>query len=363
MNKRVIVFIGLLFGVLFYNSMLFAQETVAPPVGQEEAVSPEEQQVLLKEVLKQFGIPTEEETRILALKNFLNVKVSPEAPFPKDNVIITVSSSQTNLDVADISWFVNGVRKSLGSGNTKYEFVAGETGSIYVIDIVISTQEGDKFNKTITIRPAGVDLFWEANTYTPGMYKGKPLASPESTVRIVALPNFKTTNGNALSAKDLLYTWKVGEKTISGQSGLGKQMLETKAPKPFGKLEVSVKVSSAGGTYYSERSIKIPVSDPEVLIYEVKPLLGTLFNSVFEKSYYFTSNETTLRAEPYFFSKDGLSFNWLLDGVEVGQKNSSISLLNDGIGSGFNTLSVMVSTAVSTFQNIVKNISVSFETI
>ena len=75
-------------------------------------------------------------------------------------------------------------------------------------------------------------------------------------------------------------------------------------------------VSDSTSGLVAESSLKIKPRSPKILFYESKPLEGIDFSHVLGATINLTTEEITIKAQPYFFSLGRIgqsSFNWLLN--------------------------------------------------
>ena len=135
------------------------------------------------------------------------LNISPQYPSPNQDVNATLNSHVVNLNKANISWSVNDQEMSRGIGKKSFSFRVGDTGSLTVLSVTVETIEGQNILKTLTIRPAGVDILWQAyDSYVPPFYKGKALAPSQGTFKVVAIPNLVNQSGK-VNINNLSYAW------------------------------------------------------------------------------------------------------------------------------------------------------------
>src|SRR4051812_7374844 len=67
----------------------------------------------------------------------ISVTVSPENPQPNQTATFTVSSYSSNLDVASISWYVNGRQISRGTGMKTFSTQIGAIGTKTSVKVVV----------------------------------------------------------------------------------------------------------------------------------------------------------------------------------------------------------------------------------
>jgi hypothetical protein len=186
-------------------------------------------------------------------------------------------------------------------------------------------------SEEIIFRPSSVFLVWESNTYTPPFYKGKSLLTTDAAVTITALPWLTTSGVNFLNPQELVYTWSRNGRVLGSQSGFGKQTVTITGPSLFQEIDIKVEVVSFGGSLRAQNSLTLAPQEPEIVLYEKDSLRGVLWGVALGEEYVFSGDEATLRAEPYFFSKEdalnNASFIWSLNGNPVsGAEEKEITL-------------------------------------
>lgn len=277
----------------------------------------------------------------------LLIKVTPTTPSPYEEIVIEIESFITNLDRAEITWLVDGDTRLSGVGIKKLRIVVGDLGEETSVSIIIDTQEGNRIVKQLSFLPALVDLVWEADTYTPPFYKGKPLISSDNTLSIIALPQLTIDGRSFLNPKNLVYTWSRDRRILGSESGFGKQTLVIDGPSIFQDTIISVEVSSLDTSLRAHKTISITPQDPEILFYEKHPLRGILYNKALVGTFTLYSDEFVLRAEPYFMSnkdsKNNLEYNWTLDGKKITSVGNEQEItIRQTEGTGMSTIALEI---------------------
>src|SRR3989344_3085342 len=151
------------------------------------------------------------------------VDVAPPNPAPGEDTTITLSSYANNLDSVLVTWSLNGKTIFSAIGKKTFLVKAPPAGSFASVRAVISLPEGE-IEKTITIRPNEMILLWQAtDSFVPPFYKGKALPLADSEIKIVAMPEIKSSVGGALvNAKNMTYAWKKDYTNDQEASGYGK---------------------------------------------------------------------------------------------------------------------------------------------
>lgn len=311
------------------------------------------------------AIPNPTEIRTTAIKDNLSITTVPSNPSPDQDVRVSIVSYLTSLDKALIVWSLNGKTIKQGVGEKSISFKNGSAGSTTLLRITITTNAGEKIVKDLTFNPVGVTMLWEADTYTPPFYKGKPLMTPQARVRAVAIPDIANAK-NALDARNLVYLWKYNGASDAAASGYGKNSFWFTGPKPYDESDVRVRVSSLNDAITSEIKMNVPLSYPFVLFYEDHPLLGTWYNRPFGSKVTLAKQELSLTAEPYFFSNEtsgevsDYRYSWNLNQNEVQSSGKNITLRNEANTKGISELSLAIQGLKKTFQSASRSMSIDF---
>ncbi len=320
-------------------------------------------QSIIDDFIKE-NFPSEETQDADAISNLLEVISIPQNPGPYEVVQVNIESYITDLDKATISWAVNGRVVSQGIGMTSFSFKNAGSGETRKITISIVTNTGASATRELLFNPVGVTASWEANTYTPPFYKGKPLMSPQAWVRAIAIPDIIDAQ-NSSSAQNLVYVWKKNGTAIPEVSGYGKNSYSFYGPKPGRELGLRVAVSSVDDSIQSELRINIPLTSPFILFYEKHPLLGSWNNRPLGEKLTLTKKELAVTAEPYFFSNESggsqwLSYAWSLNGNSVTTTGRTVTLRNEVGSAGVSVLALTMRNTKLLFQSASKSLTINF---
>jgi hypothetical protein len=244
--------------------------------------------------------------------------ISPLFPGPNTSVKINIRSMNADLSTSQITWDLNGKTVQKGQAKTDFVFMTGEIGKKITLVITAQEEGGQTIKKTISMIPAAVDLMWEADTYTPPLYRGKALPSTDSNIRVYALPNFVSENGVKIDPKNLNYKWRENSSDAAQFSGFGKQTMTTTGAIPMGKSSISVAVTSSDGSIRAESYLDIPSVSPFIAFYNENPLEGTSYDTGNVTTLDLRGTEATIRAEPFYFStedkQNSQTYSWTLNG-------------------------------------------------
>jgi len=366
MYQRQTLLLGaLLGGVLCAPLFVFAQ-TSTSTAEQPAAIDPSSQtQEILSRILQKMAddAMTAEEIVSKSIADNLEVSTSPKSPGPGELVRVSIQSYVTDINKALITWTINNKIELSGLGEKSFSFRNGQSGETTKVTVSITTNNGEVATKDLFYSPVGVTIFWEADTYTPPFYKGKPLLSPQSRVKAVATPD-NTGTKNALDAGNLVYTWEKEGSVQSSVSGYGKNSFSFVAPQPYRRTNVSVRVSSTDDSINSEAKIIPTLTTPIIVFYENNPLLGTVYNHSLGTSIDLMQKEISVSAAPYYFSNDKdsalLSYNWSTNGKATQNEGKSITFRNESGAKGIATISLAVKGIKQTFQSASQTLRINF---
>ncbi|HBM46148.1 MAG: hypothetical protein UT05_C0003G0079 [Parcubacteria group bacterium GW2011_GWF2_38_76] len=282
--------------------------------------------------------------------------LEPKNPGPNSQATIKVSSYVIDTTEANISWYLGDKLEMEGIGKDIFSFKTGSIGKPIIIKMIADIN-GQRMGRAISIIPAEVDIVWEANTYVHPSYKGKAMASPKSSIKIIAIPQFKTENGTTIPTNELKYEWKKGTAIIL--SGLGKNIFNTDIGSPLAEEEIKLLVSDRNGQITTEKIITIIPEDPEIIFYKENPTEGTEYNNSLTGYVNLEEKEISVRAEPFFFSypssakEANLMFSWNINekGVLPNDGTPKIITLRNESGQGLtSSISLSIKNAYKVFQ-------------
>ena len=259
----------------------------------------------------------------------VTLSLSPQHPRPYATAKVTVASTLVNLSVSDITISVNGV--VVGENVRSATVTFGGPGTKTLISATVVAPEGT-YRKELVVYPADVALILEPVTTAPPLYEGARNVASEGSVRLIALPEFVTANGTRLSASDLSYEWRFGDKMLAEYSGIGKNVLTATAPVRYRDATVTVTVTSRDGSLVAEAQRVVSPQDPMVYVYRRDPLSGLEFTRALSSTYTMLGTEETLRAVPYFFSS-APTYSWTLNSAPSGS-NQDLTLRTEGTDPG-----------------------------
>lgn len=275
----------------------------------------------------------------------VSIESVPEIPGPYENVTLTLISYAVDLNRLQITWFENGVSKLSGVGKKQYSFTTSGIGTVTTIEAKI-VSGGAVLSKRFVIRPASVDMLWEAtDTYIPPFYRGKALPSSEGVIKVVAFPHFKNGSGETASSA-VVYNWKRNYNSVTDSSGYGKNVFLFKQSylNPIEQIGLTAIDNGTGSSV--KKTVYIKTYSPKIIFYEKDPLLGIKYEKAFNEIDV-TDAEKSIIAEPYFFSpgnifSSDLDFVWKINSsiVETPLVRNAITLKSGGEGVSNITLEI-----------------------
>ncbi len=290
-----------------------------------------------------------------SIQNNIQVSIVPESPVAGGSVTIHLTSYNTPLDQATISYTVNGKVLGKGLGLTDFTTTAGAVGSSLKILISIVTAGGQTFQKTLAIQPADIDLIWQASSYVPPFYQGKALYPHQGLITFTAIPNVSANGNVAKSIGTYTYTWKKDGDVLSDFSGYGKSTFSLRGTIISRPFTIAVDVSTAQGVLIGQATATVQPQVPQIAFYENNPLLGVLYNKNL-KNITMQGKELSISAVPYFFNAGNepaaLQYKWTMNGQSiVSQIDPSIlTVRNDNSASGKTSISLQISNTLAILQ-------------
>jgi len=293
------------------------------------------------------------------IRQNLSVEISPNNPGPFTPVDIRVNSYYYDLNQSDITWVANGQIIESGFGKNSVKIKTGSIGDLISITVLIKPPVDAPFESKISIIPEEVDLIWESEGYAPAFYPGKRMYAYENPLRVLAMPNFVSPNGQRVPQSGLVYKWTLNRGIQGSKSGLGKNQFVFTGSRFNNYETVGVEVSSPDGSLLAKKEITINPTSPLVLFYEKSPLYGIQYQNGINKSYKLEGQkEVSVVAVPYFFgvttvNSPDLQFNWRVNGQNVLDQNEvdSLTLRNETEESGTASVSLNIRNSVRILQS------------
>ncbi len=269
------------------------------------------------------------------LDNSIVVNIDPEYPEKNNNVFISLESYATDLNEAYIEWIIDSKTVLKGTGKTKLNFILKKDSTS--ISIKINTGDGRFVQKDFNIKPTSLDLIWEADTYTPPFFKGKPLYTRESLVYIYATPHIY--NGTEeIPREKMIYRWSNNGDAIQNVSGYGKYFIQIKSSILGRDMEIEVEAEDPKTNQIAHGSVVLSPSDPVVYIYQKDPLLGIKTEKALNVMKVNDNLEKEIYSIPYFFSiqkPTDLEISWSINGLGVNDNQNVVNRIFKKVGDTF----------------------------
>lgn len=244
----------------------------------------------------------------------LSLIVTPENPSAGETIVLSAKSTLLDLSQSHITWYINGNIVDHGIGLVSISARAGNLGSSTEVSVAATGPEGS-VSASATIRPATLDLLWEAHSFTPPLFRGRMLPSASSQVRFEAVPQF-VRDGVPILTREITFIWKKNGAILKSISGRGSSsaLLEMS---PFGDRDtVSVEATTQDG-FRATASVTLPVTEPSIVLYEDNPLFGVLYNRAFPTQSSLQERGVTIAAVPYYAPIGAFEWNWSVNGKPV----------------------------------------------
>jgi hypothetical protein len=261
---------------------------------------------------------------------------------------------------------VNGKSASSGVGKKSFSLDAPNAGGETSVLAVTSLPDGAVETK-IVIRPNVMVLLWQAeDSYVPPFYKGKALPSPDSLVKVVAMPEIRSGSG-MVNPKNMTYVWKKDYANSQDDSGYGKNVFTYINDYLEDSNNVGVVASTVDQKYSSTASVDIGMTKPKILFYKNDASLGTLWEQALANGHKIVTSEI-LEASPYFISPGDLriptlTWDWFInDGVvsaPIYRKNTMPLQVQTGT-SGSSKIRLEINNTEKIFESATKEINVEF---
>lgn len=259
----------------------------------------------------------------------LEFSITPEYPRPYQTVTVRPSSTLIDLSASEVVISANGAVVARGSGGAPANVTLGGPGTLTTIR-VSATTGGKTYSRELSVRPADVALIVEPQTTSHPFYKGGVGVASEGQLRLVAIPDIRTSAGTRIDPANLVYTWRIGDRLLTAQSGIGKSYLSATAPVRYRDTIVTLTVATADSSVVAQTQTLVAPIDPLVRIYRNDALLGPLFDMALSGTVVMSEDEQTFRAVPYHFTT-GPAITWLVNNAESGG-DDDITLRASGSG-------------------------------
>ena len=296
----------------------------------------------------------------------ISINVIPENPAPGESVTINLNSYTMDLNSLKITWLISGKNVLSGIGNKSYTVTAPTAGSETTVTIQVASGETGLETKVV-IRPSVMVVLWQADdSYVPPFYKGKALPTPDSTIKIVAMPEVKV-GSTYLDPKNMTYSWRKDFTNDPDASGYGKNYFSYVSDYLDASNFIEVNATTVDQKYSSTASTTVGTFQPELVFYRNNENTGTEFEHTITDGHKIINKEI-LFAAPYFISpKDirnpRLVWTWSINGTRVFtegfQKNLLPLQVESGV-SGSSKLKLEIENMDKVFQTATKELNLTF---
>ena len=294
------------------------------------------------------------------------VNMVPENPTPNENVSITLNSYANDLNSVLIYWSIGGKTVLSGIGKTTFSLTAPGVGEETDVVAAIALPDG-LINTTIVVKPAEMVLLWQADdSYVPPFYRGKALPTPDSEVKVVAIPEIK--NGSKMAdPTNLVYAWKQDYTNNVDGSGYGKNSFTYINDYLDNSNNIEVTASTIDQQNSADASLDISTYQPKIVFYKNDPNLGTIWDQALSDGYKIQDQEI-VQAAPYFISPKDiripfLTFNWSINDNPIAVPDYSKNLMPLKVPagtSGTSTLKLEIDSTEKIFETATKEINLTF---
>lgn len=175
-----------------------------------------------------------------------------------------------------------------------------------------------------------IDVFWSTDSYVPYDYPGRALPAVDGFVDIGL--DLELYRGKP---ENLQYSWFVDNVFYENQSGYGRKNFKLGIRRSAQQTHtVLVKIFDDAGLFYLEKTITIPITKPEIIIYT--SIKNPSFSELAKKIIVTPSNKKSyFVAKPFFFSikkPTDLDYQWQISNQE--------SIYASGLSANILTLTV-----------------------
>jgi hypothetical protein len=297
----------------------------------------------------------------------LRTSIYPQNPGTSQKTSLSLASYLLKLDTCEIIWSQDKKIASQGIGQKSFSFTTGQLGQIVSISAILNCPNRDQIKKDWLFQTNEVEFLIAADTYVPPFYRGGNRISSKSSVKIVAMPQVFTSTGDLMKAENLIYRWTKNGKAMPISSGYGKNTITVQASEIPGTTNYAVEISSLAGEIKTTKTINITTEDPQIILYENKPLLGIQSQKGLRSLLNLTDSETTLTAEPFFFANSdlaggNLTFSWQMNNKAISPSTDSrsVTLRQEAGQSGEAIISLRVANATNLFSGAEQTLKVNF---
>jgi hypothetical protein len=211
-----------------------------------------------------------------------------------------------------------------------------------------------------------IDMIWSADSYVPYDYPGRALPPEGGFIDIDVV--MKLSGGRPESLK---YSWFVDDNFEESKSGYGKTSFRSGIRRMSGATHtILVKIFNESRSFYLEKSIVIPIVNPEIVIYPSPK--NRDFSEQAKSNISTTDNkELSFVAKSFFFSIEkptDLNYRWdFSDQKAVTSSGYGANVLKiaipkkDNSGSVEKNLSIIISNNKNSIQRAFKSLRIQID--
>ncbi len=297
----------------------------------------------------------------------VNVSIQPRNPKAFQTITISLESFSTDLNQANIKWYLNGSLQKEGRAMKNFTAETGSLGSVLTAEVVIDTKNLGVITKKVTVIPAEVEIIGQADSFVPPFYKGKVLASTEGYQTLIAIPSFVTKSGRKISPNDIVFKWERNGSVLSDDSGLGRSLITVKVPYIKEAVEkFEVEVSAPEHNLNATEIYFVSPENPQIVFYENNPLLGVMFNRALNETLNLNKDEIAIIAYPFAFNKGVITsadsnFSWKINNNKVSPtgKRNIITLRRPTDSKGVSSVSLSIENSKRVFESAYQSLRIN----
>ncbi len=297
----------------------------------------------------------------------VNVSIQPKNPGAFQTITISIESFSTDLNQAEIKWYLNGSLQKEGRAIKNFTTETGAIGNVLTVEAIIKTKNLGVLAKKVTITPAEVEIIEQADSFIPPFYKGKARASTEGNVTLIALPSFISSSGKKVSSDNMIFKWKRNGSALPDQSGLGRNSIAVKVPYiKEAVVKFEVEVSAPEHNLIATKSHFVEPENPQIIFYENNPLLGVVFNRALKETFNLNKDEISIIAYPFAFNgniinNDDSNFSWRVNGNKVSPagKRNIITLRRPANTKGISSASLSIENSKRIFESASQSLKIN----
>lgn len=275
--------------------------------------------------------------------------IKPNDPKPGEFVEITIGGYGFDTNNTYFEWTKNGKQSKTGVGDNVYSFQLGQVGEATRVGVVVIANRRKLAEKSFYFEPSEIQFSWEASSFVPSTYLGRPRASAGSEIKIVATPRIADQSGKIEKVNELNYLWYKNDTQSSELSGKGKNIVKIKTDTEDSQLKITLVASNQSGKNSAKETLIINLGQPEIGFYEDRPLSGPNFQKQISTTYDLYEPETSFLVVPFFWpipDNRDIKFTWRVNNslAESGDKSEILTVRQPESGSGQNQISAQLET-------------------